>query len=287
MAYPLGKKCGVLAVCATLVILIISPCTRADTHYRWLSAYDSSETIAARIPVPTGYERIPVEPESFMAWLRDLPTKAGCPPVYLYNGERKRNQSAHFLVVDIDVGEKDLQQCADAVIRLRAEYLYSIGAFDDLAFRFTSGHLAPFRKWIEGYRAVVDMDEVGWVKFAEPDSSYENFKKYLERIFLYAGSSSLAKELQRVVNSTELRIGDVFIQGGFPGHAAIVLDMAENPRTGIRVFLLGQSYMPAQDVHILRNPNDEILSPWYDTAFGDSLITPEWVFEAKDVRRFP
>jgi hypothetical protein len=287
MAHRLREKCRILAACAVLAILILSPCTRVDAQYLWLSAYDFSETIAARIPAPVGYERMPVESESFGAWLRYLPTKPGFTPVYLYNGEKKPNQAAHYLVLDIDVGEKDLQQCADAVIRFRAEYLYAVGRYNDLAFRFTSGHLASFRTWIDGYRAVVDMDDVGWIKFAEPDSSYANLRRYLERIFMYAGSFSLAKELRHVPNPDQMQIGDVFVEGGFPGHAVIVLDMAQNPKTGERVFLLAQSYMPAQDVHILRNPNDEELSPWYDVAFGDSLITPEWLFEAKDLRRFP
>jgi hypothetical protein len=274
-------------VMAALGLLILSSSARSTTAYLWVSAYDSTETIAARIPAPAGCERMPVEPESFGEWLRYLPTKPGFPPVALYNGEMKQNQGAHHLVLDIDVGEKDLQQCADAVIRLRGEYLYALGRNDDIAFRFTSGHRASFRKWIEGYRAVVDRDDVGWVKFAEVDSTYTNLRKYLERVFMYAGSSSLAKELRPVVDPAEMAIGDVFVEGGFPGHAVIVVDLAENARTGQRVFLLAQSYMPAQDVHILRNPHDEDLSPWYDMAFGDSLVTPEWVFEAKDLRRFP
>jgi hypothetical protein len=197
----------------------------------------------------------------------------------------KESQAAHHLVLDIDVGEKNLQQCADAVIRLRAEYLYSLGRYDELAFRFTSGHVASFRKWIQGYRIITERDEPGWVRFAEPDSTYENLRKYLERVFIYAGSFSLAKEMLRIAAPDDMHIGDVFIEGGFPGHAVIVVDMAEAAQTGRRVFLLAQSYMPAQDVHILRNPNDRELSPWFSSGFGDTLVTPEWVFEAGDLRR--
>lgn len=36
-------------------------------------------------------------------------------PVKLFNGNLKRNQQAHFGILNIDVGKKDLQQCADAV----------------------------------------------------------------------------------------------------------------------------------------------------------------------------
>ena len=53
---------------------------------------------------------------------------------------------------------------------------------------------------------------------------------------------------------TSLQPGDVFIKGGSPGHAVIVVDVAIYTQTGKKVFLLAQSYMPAQQIHILVNP---------------------------------
>lgn len=85
---------------------------------------------------------------------------------------------------------------------------------------------------------------------------------------------------------TTVAIGDVFIRGGSPGHAVIVLDMAENKATGERVFLLAQGYMPAQDIHILKNPSAPNLSPWYSTRFGTTLQTPEWEFKAGELKAF-
>jgi hypothetical protein len=96
----------------------------------------------------------------------------------------------------------------------------------------------------------------------------------------------LNKELKPRGNSHEMQIGDVFIEGGFPGHAVIVVDMAENKENGEKVFLLAQSFMPAQDIHVLKNPNNAGLSPWYALDFGRTLRTPEWRFKDKDVRYF-
>jgi hypothetical protein len=206
--------------------------------------------------------------------------------VRLYDGRLKPNQDAQFAVVDIDVGARDLQQCADAVIRLRAEYLYSVGKFDPIHFNFTSGERADFTKWAEGYRPRVKGSAVTWAKAAQKDSSYPNFRKYLDSVFTYAGSASLSAELAPVENVTEMRIGDVFIAGGFPGHAVIVVDMAVNKKTGKKFFMLAQSYMPAQDMHVLKNPADPAASPWYPLEFGDSLPTPEWVFRKTDLKRF-
>ena len=62
--------------------------------------------------------------------------------------------------------------------------------------------------------------------------------------------------------------------------------MAASEKTGDNVFLLVQSYMPAQDVHVLRNPAKGPADPWYDTNFGEALRTPEWTFARSTLRRF-
>lgn len=103
-------------------------------------------------------------------------------------------------------------------------------------------------------------------------------------VFSYAGSLSLSKEM-KPITVPELMAGDVFILGGSPGHAVIVLDVATN-NEGRKIFMLAQSYMPAQETQVLINPNDEKLSPWYSVDFGETLITPEWEFSRGQLMRF-
>ena len=107
----------------------------------------------------------------------------------------------------------------------------------------------------------------------------------MDFIFTYAGTLSLSKELKSV-EIRQMKIGDVFIQGGSPGHAIIVIDMAINPITGKTIFMLAQSYMPAQNIQVLQNPNNKAQSPWYDLDFGTVLQTPEWTFTKDDLKRF-
>jgi hypothetical protein len=202
----------------------------------------------------------------------------------LFGGRPKPDQTGHLAVVDIDVGTRDLQQCADAVIRLRAEYLLAGGCGDRIAIDFTSGHPARWSEWRAGSRPVVSGTSVSWVTRGIPDSSYASFRSYLDSVFTYAGSYSLARELQTVVDPSEVLPGDVFIQGGFPGHAVLVADVAEEAH-GQRVFLLLQSYMPAQDIHVLRNPANAD-TPWFPALRRGSLVTPEWTFEYSELRRF-
>jgi len=262
------------------IIFILS-----STLYNWISNYDTLNTICHRIYVPRGYKRIPVSDSSFAKWLRYLPLKEGLPPVYLYDGRKKSNQSAHVAVIDIDIGNEDLQQCADAIIRLRAEYLYSIKAYKRIHFNLTNGEVVSFRKWINGYRPIIQGNKIKWHKKESCDSSYKALREYLNFIFMYAGTYSLSKEL-KPVDIDDMQIGDVFIQGGFPGYAVIVVDMAVHKETGEKIFLLAQSYMPAQDIHILKNPNEPEINPWYRIDFGDTLYTPEWIFKKDDLKRF-
>jgi hypothetical protein len=272
---------------AALLSLLISECDTTliiQHQYIWCNDYRESNAIACRISPPEGFVRDSLAGGSFGEWLSHLPLKAGRPAVLLYNGDRKVNQNAHYAVLDIDTGKRDLQQCADAVIRLRAEYLYQQKSYLDIHFNFTSGDNMAFDDWSRGVRPIVLGSLVTFKKLKAPDSSYSSFREYLDKVFSYAGTKSLHKELHHIKLS-EMQIGDVFIQSGRVGHAVIVVDMALNRKTGEKLFLLAQSYMPAQDIHILVNPQNET-SPWYSLNFTGNLETPEWRFSEKDLYRF-
>lgn len=222
------------------------------------SAYRES----GAIPVPAGYRRVTAASGSFAAWLRRISLKADN-TVYLYNGSLKKNQSVQFAVLDVPVGSKDLQQCADAVMRLRAEYLFKSKLHDEIVF--TDNNKKEYR-WNGG-------------------SDRTAFEKYLETVFGWCGSASLEQQLNPVDELFSIEPGDVFIHGGFPGHAMLVMDVAVNDN-GQKIFLLAQSYMPAQSIHIVRNPLDEKLSPWFEVNEQRPVITPEWKFQPGELRRW-
>jgi len=211
-------------------------------------------TSIGSIPAPDGFRRVEAGPGSFAAWLRDVPLKKE-KAVYLYNGKLKPNQSAQFAVIDIPVGKKDLQQCADAVMRLRAEYLFSQGKFREIAFMDYSG---KWYKWNGG-------------------ASRPAFENYLQTVFGWCGSASLEKQMKPVRDFNSISSGDVFVKGGFPGHAVTVVDIAINNK-GKKIFMLAQGYQPAQDMHVLVNLLNGALSPWYEIPEGEIIDTPEWTF---------
>lgn len=225
--------------------------------------------VDTRIAVPDGYVRVAAADGSFAAYLRRLPLKPDGVAVYYYDGTVKP-RNVHVAVVDIDTGKRDLQQCADAVMRLRGEYLFGQKKFDSIHFNFLGDGKPRYYK-----------------NHADAAHSYKSFRKFMNYIFAYANTASLKVELIPV-DFDNMRIGDVFIQSGNPyGHAVIVVDMARDPGTGGFIFLLAQSYMPAQSIHILQNPNSRALSPWYPSTFTGPLHTPEWTFQKTDLRRFP
>ena len=277
------RRIGTLAIIGASVFTAWTAEGAGVAPYPWLSA-PATGTIEGRIEVPKGFQRRDTPADSFAAWLRSLPVKPGRPQVRLFNGGLKLNQEAHHVVLDVDVGKRDRQQCADAVMRLRAEYLHQAGKDSQICFRFTDGTPARWTDWELGMRPHISGRKTEWQKSSGADASYTSFRRYLDSVFSYAGTLSLARELDPVADASRIEAGDVFIQGGSPGHAVIVVDVAENAQ-GRRAVLLAQSYMPAQDIHVLRNPRSPD-NPWYVIEGDKPLTTPEWDFPAGSLRRF-
>lgn len=269
------------AICLFITITQVSSGQVRDQY-----VYAQGKTIATRFTPPAGFERLTTQTGSFANYLQNLPLKPHGSIVKYYNGSTKQNSNVYIGVVDMEIGNQDLQQCADAVMRLRAEHLYQQKKYADIHFHFTNGDNVLYTQYAEGYRASIKGNKVIWTKKAKKDYSYPTFRQYMDLVFMYAGTLSLSKELKAVPSIQNIQIGDIFIKGGSPGHAVIVADMAHNKKTGEKVFLLAQSYMPAQETQILQNPTDSEMSPWYNTNFTGELITPEWTFEQSQLKRF-
>jgi hypothetical protein len=237
---------------------------RLNAHFVNLSillafqAAATAQTIGS-IPLPNGFERTTLAAGSFGFFLRQLELKKD-KTVYLYNGEKKTNQQVQYAVIDISTGNKDLQQCADACMRLRAEYLKGINR--PVCFADNNQKQYCWQQYIQK----------GW-------------QSYLETVFGMCGSLSLEKQLKQQTWAN-LTPGDILIHGGSPGHAVIVMDVAKNPTTGVRIFLLAQSYMPAQDIHILLNFNNTSISQWYQITSDPLIKTPQWVFSKKELKKW-
>ncbi len=240
--------------------------------------------LKSRILPPKGYERPTAKDEELASFLRHMEVKSHGSPVLLFDGSEKGYQDGHVTVFTLDTGDRDLQQCADSIIRVYAEYYWSLGAYDKIAFHLTNGFLMEYTKWRDGNRIVVNGNEVSWKKTKGYDDSYETFRSYLNMVFAYAGTLSLSQECS-TITVDEIRPGDLFLQGGSPGHCVLVVDVAEDS-AGKRCYLLAQGYMPAQDFHVLKNPLHEE-DPWYyEAELTFPLNTPSWSFHEGSLVRW-
>lgn len=221
------------------------------------------ETVMSRFNTPDGFKR--VESDSWGNYLRNLPLKPNGSKVKHFDGTYKYNTSAYCAVVDLPLRGNRNHQCADAIMRLRAEYLFSQKRYDEIEFLYVSGKVVNYFKYLEGKTANED-----------------NLWSFLCNVFAYANTYSLSKQM----NSKEIKnleIGDVFVIGGFPGHAVIVVDKCVNEIGEVK-FMLAQSYMPAQDIQILVGDNGK--GPWYNLNFGEYLYTSEYTFSKGDLKTF-
>lgn len=260
------------------------PPSRAElARYPWLTKDKAVRPLVDAIAPPSGYTRVEVAPDSFGAWLRGLPLRPEGSPVLAYTGDEvlAGDDSRLAAVAELDAGTKDLQQCADSIIRLHAEWLWASGQKERIAYRFTSGDLAEWRRYAAGARARISGRKVTWVSSAAADGSRAAFRSYLSLVFTYAGTLSLQELKQRPAREA-VRPGDFFVLGGSPGHAVLVLDVARNAE-GRQVALLGQGFIPAQDFQVLSPGRG---GPWFPLD-GETVATPFWKpFPWSALRRF-
>jgi hypothetical protein len=65
-------------------------------------------TKISEIPLPKGFERIIATKNSFATWLQQFSLSKN-KVVYLFDGSTKANQQLHIAILDISVGNKNLQ----------------------------------------------------------------------------------------------------------------------------------------------------------------------------------
>lgn len=209
--------------------------------------YNRAKTVDS-IQIPDGYERLPIDEDSFGSFLRTLElTKDNI--VYYYDGTKKPNQN-QYATIDLPV-EGEYEQCADFVMKLRMLHLRSLR------------------------RPIVFYDNEGGRY--EYDRS-EDFNKYMQTVFQMCGTMSLSKSMHKR-NMMDIQIGDVFIKGGFPGHVQIVVDVVID-RAGNKMFMLAEGYTPAQSPHIVMNLKNN--SPWFDNN-DDILETSGYTFTSDNL----
>ena len=198
------------------------------------------------IVTPDGFNRAESNHGSYQFYLRSLSIKKDN-TVVLWNGNSLPKEHYDSLaVLDLPLlFNEDLEQCADFSMRLWAEYLKSNDALNELALYDFYGNKKPFSK------------------------SGKGFKEYLYWHMKYSNSYSLKLGAKKIKSLSELVAGDMFVQNDSEegiGHVSVVLDEAIN-QYGHKVYLVGYSFMPAQQFHIEKAKQEYGIDGWF-TAEG-------------------
>lgn len=245
-------------------------------RYAWLRDASpeqpgATDTLLARFETPPGYRRVGLPRGSFGEWLRELPLAAPKTPVTTHKGELVHDGDDQYVaaVVAIDTGKIDLQQSPDVVIRLHAEWLWSAGN-PRISYRSATGLDLPLSRWARGERLQAQGASMYWVVKGKPaEVDHASFREYLDAVFTWVNSVSLAQQAE-AVEAKDILPGDFFIHSGSPGHALVVLDLARKDN-GQQVALLGQALNPTQNVFVLQPGR---ATAWFSLRPGEPVITP-------------
>lgn len=219
------------------------------------------------IATPQGFERIESEEPRYADFLRNLPLKKRGAKVQLYTGDEARLQALNYAVLDLPLLSNS-EQCADACMRLRAEFLFHERRYSDIRFQNVNGKTLRYHG----------------------GNSRKELEEYLRQVYEMASTYSLSREM-KTRKLKDMQPGDVFIyparRGMKLGHAIMVVDVALNPRTGKKAFLLVEGNTHARNIHLLRNIKNPFRSPWFmlDTD-ADFMVLALSTFNKDELKHF-
>lgn len=202
------------------------------------------------IPVPRGFERVEAKRGSYADYLRNLPLKPRGSRVQLYTGGDARLQFLSSAVVDQKL-LSNWEQCADATMRIRAEYLWKSHRYGEICFKDVNGSRLRY----------------------QGGGSRKAFEAYMRKVYGVCSTTSLYHETHAVAIK-DVRPGDVLVyksrHKGAYGHAVLVADVARNG-SGKTAIMCVEGNTPAREEHMVRNPN-VLRNPWFILGDDDENI---------------
>ena len=201
---------------------------------------DNDAINVSSIPTPLDFSRTVPEEGSFSDWVRRLPLKKGL-EVMDYRGHRVHTGfDSIFAVIDKPLlFDQNLEQCADFAMRLWADYHKETDQLETLTLFEYDGTGKPFR------------------------TSGQSYNEFLRTAFAFSNSYSLKAGCAEV-DPENVGPGDLIVQNerGGIGHVSMILDECRS-EDGRRLYLIGYSYMPAQEFHIEKAGDEYGKDGWF------------------------
>ncbi|MDR2359171.1 MAG: DUF4846 domain-containing protein [Prevotellaceae bacterium] len=232
--------------------------------------YPEGKTVAARFGVPSGYHRTDTAPATFAFFLQRLPLLPPKTPVKFYDGV-PNTASRPAAVIDMETGDKNLQQNVQTAIRLWAEYLFEQQRFADIHFHINNGELIPYEQWAQGMKLVINR-KAYWTKTPSNPRLYQTFRRYLNFIFTNSDFQTLLQDLE-LSAATNIAPGDILVSGDDTGNDVVmVLDAAVHQETGETLVLLVSGGNPAQSIQVLQNTGENKTSDAWFPVNNDGVL---------------
>lgn len=223
----------------------------------------AAQTVVEACPPPSGSRLVLCPDSSFGAWLQTLPVK-GDGVILAHDGTQVTSSIySVWAVVDLPLMfTSDIEQCADYAMRLWAEYHRDHDRLDKLSLFNYSGEPVQF------------------------SGSGKSYRSFMRRAFAYSNSHSLKVGCEPVPDDS-IQAGDLFVQNekGGIGHVSVIL-AACTDSAGTARYLIGFSFMPAQEFHIERADDEYGQGGWFTLEGFRSYLFDNLNLGVAVVRRF-
>jgi len=214
------------------------------------------------IPVPETYERVKYPNGSFSNYLQNLPLKTE----NKVSSFKKQDLSHWYPIFAVIykplLFQDDLEQCADFTMRLWADFHKDTNQLDSLYLFNYAGTKFHFKE------------------------SKLTYLKFLRKAFASSNSYSIKKGAKEI-SYKELIPGDLFVQNetGGIGHVSMILDHAKS-KSQEDLYLIGFSFMPAQEMHIEKSPANRGKAGWFSYEGFLKHLTENYPYGKPVLRRF-
>lgn len=232
-----------------------------------LSAFCSGNQLSAvtvgDIRTPGGYTKVSCGLSSYSSWLKGLYLKK---ENIILRHDKKTVPSNYYNVLGvIDMPllfSENIEQCADWGFRFWSEYHRDNGLLDRLYLFDYSGNIKYYNK------------------------SGKSFISFLKYSMNYSNSHSIKSGCDKVI-PPDIRGGDMLVQNktGGIGHVSIVMDVCQNSK-GEKLYLIGYSFMPAQQFHIEKADDRYGKEGWFTFEGYEKYLDDNLNFGKPVLRRF-
>lgn len=216
----------------------------------------------SHISPPAGYIALSYDDGSFSKFVQNLPLKKGT-EIVTHKGRKVNSFYNVLAVIELPLLFRgDLEQCADYAMRLWAEY----------------------------YKESEDLKSLYLFNYDGSKSYYskagQSYKDFLFNRFNYSNSHSIKFGGKRIEKS-ELRPGDLIVQNekGGIGHVSVIFNICRNEK-GEKLYLIGYSFMPAQEMHIEGASAGEGKEGWFTLEGYYRYLEEKLPLGAPHLRRF-